>query len=535
MEKKIKITEAYLYLPIRAGQKEELFEVFAEEDGKAHKVFEFMIPVDQTAEERYSYDYLARFAVKQFTDKTLTLKGEVPEAFMREVVNASEKAQEPLARPSIHFTAERGWINDPNGLFYQDGVYHLYFQYNPFNTSWQNMSWGHAVSRDLLHWKQEESVLYPDEHGMMFSGCALINERKKLGLPEKAVLYFYTAAAGDTPWSKGKEFTQRIAYSTDGGHTLTKLETPYLDTICRENRDPKIFWHEESSAYIMALWLEGNDFALLRSENLAEWEMTDRFTLEKAWECPDLVRLSGQEGGTRWMFWSADGFYYWGEFDGYHFKTDGVQHKAYLNTVPYAAQIYAGVTDRVISVPWLRLTFEGRLYTGAMGIPRELSYREEDGETILIQRPVREFTELLEEIPSEEMTIEKIENVERICYNKKSDEVLLFQLEQESGESIPAGDGAATRADIPFEAQFGGVSLTYLKASGELTVDGNAYFIGKGGKGLSVLIDEKVAECWEADGATVGAFEVRDAVERVVFAGAEYNRLRLYRIRPNTR
>ena len=153
----------------------------------------------------------------------------------------------------------------------------------------------------------------------------------------------------------------------------------------------------------------------------------------------------------------------------------------------------------------------------------------------MIQRPVREFTELLEEIPSEEMAIEKIENVERICYNKKNDEVLLFQLEQESGESIPAGDRAATRADIPFEAEFGGVSLTYLKASGELTVDGNAYFIGKGGKGLSVLIDDKVAESWEADGATVGAFEVRDAVERVVFSGTEYNRLRLYRIRPNTR
>lgn len=534
MEKKITITEAYLYLPIRAGQKEELFEVFAEEDGKVYKVFEFMIPVDQTEKERYSYDYLARFAVKQFTDKTLTLKGEVPETFMREVVNASEKEQESLARPSIHFTAERGWINDPNGLFYQDGVYHLYFQYNPFNTSWQNMSWGHAVSRDLLHWKQEESVLYPDEHGMMFSGCALINERRKLGLQEKAVLYFYTAAAGDTPWSKGKEFTQRIAYSTDGGYTLTKLETPYLDTICRENRDPKIFWHEESGAYIMALWLEENDFALLRSKNLADWEMTDRFTLEKAWECPDLVRLSGQDGSTKWMFWSADGFYYWGEFDGYHFTTDGVQHKAYFNTVPYAAQIYTGVADRVISVPWFRLTFEGRLYTGAMGIPREFSYQEMDGETILIQRPVRELTELLDEIPSKELTIEKIENVECICYNIKDGEVLLFQLEQEYGEGIPTGDGAATKSDIPFEAEFGGVFLTYHPDSGELTVDGNVYSIGTKGKGLSVLIDDKVAEIWETDGTTMGAFEVKDAVDRVVFAGTEYNRLMLYRIRSNT-
>ena len=173
MEKKIRITETYLYVPVCAGKKEELLEVFVEECGSEQKVFEFMIPTDHTAGESYSYDYLARFAVKQFTDKTLTLKGEVPEAFMREVVNASDRKQESLVRPSIHFTAERGWINDPNGLFYRDGVYHLYFQYNPFNTSWQNMSWGHAVSTDLLHWEQKDSVLFPDEHGMMFSGCAV--------------------------------------------------------------------------------------------------------------------------------------------------------------------------------------------------------------------------------------------------------------------------------------------------------------------------------------------------------------------------
>ena len=108
-------------------------------------------------------------------------------------------------------------MNDPNGLVYAEGVYHLYFQHNPFDVQWENMSWGHAVSRDLLHWEQKDDVLFPDETGTMFSGSGIVNDRKMLGLPEDALVFFYTAAGNNNKWSAGKQFTQRIAYSTDGG------------------------------------------------------------------------------------------------------------------------------------------------------------------------------------------------------------------------------------------------------------------------------------------------------------------------------
>src|SRR5699024_2710544 len=124
---------------------------------------------------------------------------------MKAIETLGEQAaagEEP--RPSVHFTAVHGWINDPNGLIYADGLFHYYFQYNPFDTEWQNMSWGHAVSRDLLHWRQEETVMSPDEDGPIFSGSAVENQQGLLGQPQEALLYFYTAAGGSSRWSAGK-------------------------------------------------------------------------------------------------------------------------------------------------------------------------------------------------------------------------------------------------------------------------------------------------------------------------------------------
>lgn len=392
MEKQIEVKEEYLYLPIQTGQKKELLEIFSA-DGK--KIFEFQIPVGDTVNNCYPADYFARFPVKKFTDKTLILKGTMPEEFFDAIENAPmRKHGEELRHPSIHFVPEMGWMNDPNGLVYRDGVYHLYFQYNPFDTQWDNMSWGHAVSTDLLHWKQQDTVLFPDETGTIFSGSGIINEQGMLGLPREAMVFFYTAAGNTNRWSKGLGSTQRVAYSVDGGYTLMKLgKRGMLGSICHEERDPKVFWHAESEAYIMVLWLEENDFGIFRSADLEKWKQSDRVTLEKAFECPDLVNIPDKEGTPHWMFWCADGFYFWGEFDGYRFKTDGIRHEAYMNKVPYAAQSYSGISGRVVQIPWLRLPNAGRIYTGAMGIPRELGIMWRDNEKFLTLKVANEVTE----------------------------------------------------------------------------------------------------------------------------------------------
>ena len=234
MEKEICIKKGWLLIPVCAAYGElpfggaknnRMLEIFCREKNGETKLFEFQIPAGQTEDETYPVSYYARFPVKQFTDKTLILRGDLGRAFFdgirNEDVPAAEKKYfcngqgEAFRRPSIHFTPQTGWMNDPNGLVYADGVYHLYFQHNPFDVQWENMSWGHAVSKDLLHWEQKDDVLFPDETGTMFSGSGIVNDRKMLGLPEDALVFFYTAAGNNNKWSAGKQFTQRIAYSTD--------------------------------------------------------------------------------------------------------------------------------------------------------------------------------------------------------------------------------------------------------------------------------------------------------------------------------
>lgn len=264
-------------------------------------------------------------------------------------------------RPILHMTAERGWINDPNAPVYFNGKYHLYYQYNPDSVEWGNIHWGHCVSDDLIFWKEKNVVLKPDEYGMMFSGSAVADTDAALGFGRNALVYFYTAM-------NGKTGVQRIAVSNDGGETLIKGDT-VVEQIEPENRDPKVFYHKESGAFIMALYLSGWEFALLRSTDCIHWEITQRFSEEGMWECPDLMRI-----GDTWVFWSADGYYMTGSFDGYRFTPDSKRLSAYYNTkLPYAAQSFANIQGRTVSVAWLRTRNENMPFRGMMSIPCELN------------------------------------------------------------------------------------------------------------------------------------------------------------------
>ena len=301
-----------------------------------------------------------------------------------------------MYKPSLHFTPSYGWMNDPNGLVYHDGIYELYYQHNPRGIDWNCMTWGHARGTDLLHWEDLGDVLEPDENGLMFSGCAIRNDRGLLGLPKDAFLFFYTAAGHSSRESKGKPYTIRLAYSTDGGNTLIKKDGiceagEIMETLAAENRDPKVFWHEESGAYILVLWIENNDFGIWRSEDLEQFTMTQRVTLESGYECPDLFRLpviSAKEGGReigeeKWVFWTAHGYYYVGSFDGYEFHQEQERRCASQMgpdvVLPYAAQTFSG-PEKVLSVSWLRTKCVGGRTTGMMSIPKEFSLiRNKDG------------------------------------------------------------------------------------------------------------------------------------------------------------
>lgn len=551
MKKEILIREAYLYLPIQLGQaekeecEEKLFEFFVLEEAedknqdknrdknkdknrdkiiKERKILEFYIPAGIADSSGYAFDYQARFPVKQFTDKTIVVKGDAPAEFFDEIKNGPYLASEPAERPLHHLTAEYGWMNDPNGLLFDGTLYHAYFQHNPCNIKWNNMSWGHAVSNDLLHWECRDDVLFPDQYGMAFSGCGLMNEKGLLNLPRDAFLFYYTAAGDTMPWCRGKKAAQRFAYSLDHGNTFQKRETVSVDTISWENRDPKIFYHEPSQAYIMVLWVEKNDFGILRSADLQSWELTDRVTLQDAWECPDLlpVPCQNQPGVYQWMFWSADGYYFWGEFDGYRFQTDGVRHNAYLNKVPYAAQTVWGA-EEIISIPWLRLEHKNRRYRGAFGIPRELSYSFEEGERVLLQTPFRKWKQHAELFltAGETADISGADgNTEECCGQDD------MEIKNKASVVIEIQLGGSTELHMKVNR----MEVHYDKSAGELVAGKEVYRIGKADE-FSFWIDDTIFELTVGHGIMTGVFELPDAEMNILIHKGQGLCCRVYELK----
>lgn len=366
----------YLWFPVKKGNPLKLVTVFSEKE-KEKKLLELQIPWPLPEEEP---DFWNGFSMKKWAGQKLVLCGDFPEERLSRIrQEASRPAAQPQ-RPFLHLAPESGWMNDPNGLIYDNGWYHCYYQYHPFGTEWGPMYWGHAKSRDLLHWEDRDIALTPDETGTMFSGCAFRDAENRSGYGKDALLFYYTAAGGNNPWSLEEPFTQRLAVSLDKGETLKKKGC-VLGHIAGENRDPMVFWHEPSKAYCMALYLEENTFALFRSSDLIHFEETQCLELPGAWECPALFPLpvekeDGTVGvGEKWVFWSADGYYFVGSFDGYSFLPESPRREAYLNKIPYAAQLFAGLPEpyRAIQMTWLRLKNRGENRTGMMALPAKLS------------------------------------------------------------------------------------------------------------------------------------------------------------------
>ena len=300
-----------------------------------------------------------------------------------------------LHRPQFHFTAKENWINDPNGLVYCDGVWHMYFQHNPESTIWGNMTWGHAISDDLLHWKQLEHALYPDEHGTMFSGSAVIDHQGTAGFGEGVILLFYTAAGAYA--IPKREHTQCLAYSTDGGMTVQKYDSnPIVDSFAKGNRDPKVIWHEESEQWIMALFLIDNDFCLLRSTDTKSWERFQDITLPGVSECPDFFPLMDESGNERWIFWGAKGKYLVGSFNGEQFVPETELLTSEHGTNGYAAQTWSDAPDgRRIQISWMQGGLVPEMpFNHQMSIPVELSLVGSGKDVTLNRWPISELETL---------------------------------------------------------------------------------------------------------------------------------------------
>src|SRR5579871_2097633 len=265
-------------------------------------------------------------------------------------------------RPQFHFSPQRNWMNDTNGLVYYRGNYHLFFQHNPVGIEWGNMTWGHAVSKDLVHWEQLPDALTPDALGTIFSGSAVQDAENTAGFGRgrnSTLVALYTAAGGTSDASKGQPFTQCLAYSTDGGRVWTKYErNPVLKHLRGENRDPKVVWYGPTRRWIMALYLDGEDFALFSSPDLKTWSHLQDLKLSGGSECPDFFEMpvQGDANRRKWVFTAANGHYLVGDFDGNRFTPEAGPLAADYGANFYAGQTYSDIPandGRRIQIAWM--------------------------------------------------------------------------------------------------------------------------------------------------------------------------------------
>jgi len=323
-------------------------------------------------------------------------------------MNVNELYQETY-RPQFHFTAKENWLNDPNGLVYYKGEYHLFFQHNPKGLEWGPNTWGHAVSSDLVHWRQLEHAIEPDELGWIWSGSGAVDWKNSGGFQtgdEKVLVTFYTA--GDSIVKPEKPCVQCIAYSNDRGQTWTKYEdNPVLGHIVGHNRDPKVIWYEptdnplapfnKGERWVMALFLDGNDYALFESPNLKEWTRICDIHLPDTSECPDIFELpvDGDADNTKWVFWGGNGNHLIGTFDGRNFKAESEVLRTEWGTNCYAAQTWSDIPKsdgRRIQIAWMSGgKYPGMPFNQQMSFPCELTLRTTPEGIRLYRQPVKEI------------------------------------------------------------------------------------------------------------------------------------------------
>ena len=312
-------------------------------------------------------------------------------------------------RPVYHHTPAYGWMNDPNGMFYKDGVWNLYFQYNPYGSQWENMTWGHSTSTDLVHWKFQGTPIQPDAVGTIFSGSAVVDKNNTSGFGKDAVVALYTSAAENQ--------TQSMAYSTDNGKTFTKYEgNPIITSNVPDFRDPHMFWNEDIKKWNMIL-AAGQHMEIYTSDNLKDWKLESSFGAEYGnhggvWECPDLMKLKVR--GTdkeKWMlicninpggpFGGSATQYFVGDFDGHKFTCDSKPEVT--KWMDYGKDHYATVTfdnapeGRHVAIAWMsNWQYANQVptlqYRSGNSIPRDLGLFEYKGETYCSVVPSPEMT-----------------------------------------------------------------------------------------------------------------------------------------------
>ena len=498
-----------------------------------------------------SIDYWVKLDVKNFKGKTVSLEFEGLEknSFALKNIKQSDSFDfdyKEKYRPAYHFTPVYGWMNDPNGMVYLDGEYHLFYQYNPFGAMWGNMHWGHAVSTDLTSWTYLPVAIGPDSLGAIFSGSAVIDKYNTAGFGENAMVAIYTSA--------GKVQTQSIAYSTDKGRTFTKYDkNPVIaNPDIPDFRDPKVFWHKESNQWVMALATK-QTITFYGSPNLKEWSRLSEFgegigDHGGVWECPDLFPLS-YNGKTKWVLLvsinpggpngGSATQYFVGDFDGKTFKPDALPYPLWID---YGRDNYAGVTwsnipeadGRRIFIGWMSNwdyanQVPTKYFRSANTVPRELKLASNGNHLILISYPVKEINalknkekNLIDDVTVKaEYRIEKLLSVNEGTYEieftlqPENTDIFGFSLENTKNEKIEVKFDKAAK-QIILDRRTSGLSAFKDNFASEMKAPLTA---GKEYR-IRLLVDKASVELFVNEGETV--------MTSIFFPTENMNTLRLF-------
>ena len=446
-------------------------------------------------------------------------------------------------RPIYHHTPAYGWMNDPNGLFYKDGLYHLYYQWNPYGSQWENMHWGHSVSRDLVHWENKGMALAPDALGTIFSGCAVVDHENTAGFGKGAVVAFYTSA--------GESQTQSMAYSKDNGASFVKYDgNPVVTADVPDFRDPHVFWHQETARWVMLL-AAGQEMRIYSSSNLKDWQYESAFgegwgNHDGVWECPDLIKLPVR--GTnkeKWMlicninpggpFGGNATQYFIGQFDGHRFTCEDQPDET--KWMDYGKDHYAAITfdnapdGRHILMAWMSNWQYANLvptlqYRSANAVPCDIDLFEHAGKTYVGRTPAKELLalrgrRLLKRSAAARRTFDAEKGAYELLVNINPSAAgqTRLSLQNEKGERVVLTYDVAA-ATLSVDRTLSGETdfSDAFKAVTTAPVRGQI-------SGLRIFVDKSSVEVFDADG--------RLSLTHLVFPTQPYNTLLLQNSRGN--
>ena len=419
-------------------------------------------------------------------------------------------------RPIYHHTPAYGWMNDPNGMFYKDGVWHLYYQYNPYGSQWENMTWAHSTSTDLMHWENQGEVIQPDALGTIFSGNSVVDKENTAGFGKDVVIAFYTSA--------GNAQTQSIAYSTDNGMSFKKYaNNPIITSDVPDFRDPKVFWNDDLNQWNLIL-ASGQQMNIYSSKNLKDWKYESCFGEEYGnhggvWECPDLLKI-----GDKWVlicninpggpFGGSATQYFVGTFDGHKFTCESKPEVT--KWMDYGKDHYATVSfsnapnGRIVVLPWMsNWQYANQVPTqqfrSANGLPRDVSLYNYNGEEYVSVKPSPEVLNAFEQKASGRfqtasyLEVTNIKSNASIVLSNDKDEYVTMVYDGKNGTfSMDRTQSGLTEFHNDFK------SKTIAPTNGTI-------------KGMQIFVDRCSIEAFDIDGKV--------AMSNLVFPSKPYDKI----------